>query len=489
MLKYVYTSLCLIGFVLHAQAQDLSERLNKDYSKFNEQSVQKRRIKYDDLKAFLSGIEGTGALEVNKAGTSIEGRNLYLISLGEGDTDVFLWSQMHGDESTATMAILDMINFFRSDAHYPERATLLKQLRIHFLPMLNPDGAQRFTRRNRLGIDMNRDAMRLQSPESRTLKRIRDSLEADFGFNLHDQSRYYNALRTPKPATISFLAPAYNYEKSINTVRGNAMRVIAQMNRVLQTLIPGQVGRYNDDFEPRAFGDNIQKWGTSTILIESGGQYTDPEKQEIRKLNFIAILNALYSIATEVYKQVPVDEYFEIPNNDRKLFDLKLTGMTYELMGENYILDVGIQRNEVDNEGHHSFFYKGSIADLGDLSTFYGYRTIDAKDLKYVPATIYPETLENIKEIKAMNVLELIKQGYGYLRVNNIPADLTYTDLPMHVLSEDHTPDPEVIIGNNPSFFLANKKGELLYYVCNGTLIDIANIKKEAGVLNALIMR
>lgn len=489
MLKYVYTSLYLIGFVLHAQAQDLTERLSEDYRKFNEQSVQKRRIKHEDLKAFLSGIESNEALEVNKAGTSIEGRNLYLISLGEGDTDVFLWSQMHGDESTATMAILDMINFFRSDAHYPERSTLLKQLRIHFLPMLNPDGAQSFTRRNRLGIDMNRDAMRLQSPESRTLKRIRDSLEADFGFNLHDQSRYYNALRTPKPATISFLAPAYNYEKSINTVRGNAMRVIGKMNRVLQTLVPGQVGRYNDDFEPRAFGDNIQKWGTSTILIESGGQYADPEKQEIRKLNFIAILNALYAIATEEYKQVPLDEYFEIPNNDRKLFDLKLSGMTYELMGENYILDVGLRRNEVDHEGHHSFFYRGSIADLGDLSTFYGYRTIDAKDLKYVPAKIYPETFENIREIKAMDVLELIKQGYGYLRVKNIPVDLTYTDLPMHVLSEDHTPDPEVVVGNNPSFFLANKKGELQYYIYNSYLIDMANLKDQAGTVNALIMR
>src|SRR5690606_9761697 len=167
---------------------------------------------------------------------------------------------------------------------------------------------------------------------------IRDSLEADFGFNLHDQSKYYNAETTANPATISFLAPAFNYEKEINDVRGDAMKLIIAMNRQLQQIIPGQVAKYNDDFEPRAFGDNIQKWGTSTILIESGGYLNDPEKQKIRKLNFIAILSALFSISNKDYKDLPVQEYEQIPENDSKLFDLKLTGLNYELLGKDYIL-------------------------------------------------------------------------------------------------------------------------------------------------------
>ena len=137
--------------------------------------------------------------------------------------------------------------------------------------MVNPDGAELFQRRNNFEIDLNRDAVRQQTPEGKLLKEVFDSLKADFGFNLHDQSKYYNARLTDSPATISFLAPAYDYEKHINTTRGNAMKIIVQMNDIIQKYAPGQVGRYSDEFEPRAFGDNIQKWGTSTILIESGG--------------------------------------------------------------------------------------------------------------------------------------------------------------------------------------------------------------------------
>lgn len=480
----------ILCFIPQLAAQDLAVRLFDEYEAFAEDGITSRRIKHRDVQRLLEEVAASGVAEVNTVGASIEGRELYLISLGTGDTDVFLWSQMHGDESTATMAIFDMLNFFASTIDYPERAEILKGVRIHFLPMLNPDGAEHFTRRNRLGIDMNRDALRLQSPEARTLKRVRDSLDADFGFNLHDQSRYYNALRTEKPATISFLAPAYNYEKSVNTVRANAMKVIVLMNRVLQQFVPGQVGRYNDDFEPRAFGDNIQKWGTSTMLIESGGQYKDPEKQEIRKLNFVAIIAALHSIAKQTYAAIPAGEYFDIPNNDRKLFDLKITGLTYELLGHQYILDVGFFRNEVDNEAHEDYHIVGGIGDLGDLSTFYGYKMLNASGFTFVPAKIFPEVVKDVKGAMAMDHVKLIQQGYGYVRVEEIPDSLMAIDAPLHLIATSYTPDPGIFPGNNPSFFLEDSNGDLRYYVVNGCLIDLRiNLDPEPHGISGLILR
>jgi len=186
-------------------------------------------------------------------------------------------------------------------------------------------------------------------------------------------------MRTPKPATISYLAPAYNYEKEVNEVRGNAMRVIAYMNRILQQYAPGQVGRYNDDFEPRAFGDNIQKWGTSLILIESGGYPGDLEKQEIRKLNYVSILSALYAIGSGSYRELPLEDYYTIPENDRMLFDLKIEGVSYPLLGSEYELDFGIFQYEVERE---CTAISGTAAESATWATClpsYGYETLDAR--------------------------------------------------------------------------------------------------------------
>jgi murein tripeptide amidase MpaA len=218
--------LLLFSFVMQSQVNDITASLYETYENYKESSIGKRRIKHQDVQTLIGSLKNEPGFTIKKVGTSIEGRALTLLSLGTGPTDVFLWSQMHGNEPTATQAIFDIVNFFKSDDFKVEKSAILDNLTIHFLPMLNPDGAEAFKRRNTLGVDINRDALRLQSPESRTLKRVRDSLDADFGFNLHDQSTYYNAELTEKPATISYLAPAYNYEKDINESRGNAMNML-----------------------------------------------------------------------------------------------------------------------------------------------------------------------------------------------------------------------------------------------------------------------
>ena len=480
----LFFALVFLGSHL-GRAQDITEQLYTTYEKYKEPSLQKRRIKYADLQPLIAQVRSNPKFEVQKVGTSIEGRDLNLISLGEGTTDIFLWSQMHGDEPTATQAIFDILNFFIAPDFQEEKKEILAQLKLHFLPMLNPDGAEVYQRRNALGIDINRDALRLQSPEGQTLKRIRDSLEADFGFNLHDQSRYYNAERTPKPATISYLATAYNYEKDVNEVRENAMKVIVFMNDVIQKYAPGQVGRYSDDFEPRAFGDNIAKWGTSLILIESGGFSNDREKQEIRKLNYVSMLAALYTIAQGSYKSISIAEYKKIPRNDRKLFDLKITNVTYELLGKKYILDLGIQQQEIDLKGHSEFYFKSIIVDQGDLSTYYGYDTFDATGYTIVPPL---STAGNIASLSSAAAMDLLKQGIAY-RVGPLPKRGFFTTEPIHRMAKaPNTSGFHLAVGENPTFFL-KKEGKITHAVINGFLIDVAQELSGQRFGNALIIR
>lgn len=460
----------LIGNTCSGQEQDITAKLYDTYDQYKESSLDKRRVKHREIQQLVAQYKNNPKFKVQQVGRSIEGRELSLISIGSGETDVFLWSQMHGDEPTATQAIFDIFNFLDSGDFATEKEAILRNLTLHFLPMLNPDGAEVYQRRNTLGIDINRDALRLQSPEGRTLKRVRDSLEADFGFNLHDQSTYYNAERTEKPATISYLAPPYNYEKDINEGRGNAMKVIVFMNNIIQKYAPGQVGRYSDDFEPRAFGDNIQKWGTSTILIESGGYANDIEKQEIRKLNYVSILSAIYTIAKGNYADIPIVDYEKIPKNDRKLFDLKITGLRYELLGKDYILDVGIQRPEVDDESHNAFYYSSRVIDQGDLSTYYGYETLEAAGYKLRQGTVYPKTVGSVEEV---DFISLLRAGHTHLRVKSLSNKTLSSPQPFHLISEAYElPEFRLQPGINPTFLL-EKDGEIRYAVINGFLVDL----------------
>jgi len=476
------TTLTVIG-----QKKEITSELYETYDTYKETSLDKRRIKHRDLQPLIEKLKTNSKYTVKKVGESIEGRDLTLISIGTGKTNVFLWSQMHGNEPTATQAIFDIFNFLNSDEFDKEKKEILKNLTLHFLPMLNPDGAERYTRRNTLEIDINRDALRLQSPEGQTLKKVRDSLDANFGFNLHDQSTYYNAERTNKPATISYLAPAYNYEKEINDVRGDAMKVIVFMNNIIQKYAPGQVGRYNDDFEPRAFGDNIQKWGTSTILIESGGFKNDTEKQEIRKLNYVSILSAIYTIANGNHKNISIDEYEKIPNNDRKLFDLKLEGVTYNLLGKDYVLDIGINHREVDNKDHTSYYNVGMIKDLGDLSTYYGYQTLDASGYKIVQGKVWEKVFKSTKKVANKDIVRMLQNGFTYVKVDYLPKNMKDIDFPLIVVKRNFKQSNiEIREGANPTFLL-QKNGKNEYAVINGFLINLKT--KKSNFTNGVIFR
>ena len=361
--------------------QNLAQRLNDSYELYKEKSLTFRRFKHKDLLPLVEKQKANAVFQVSEAGKSFEGRAIPLVKYGKGAPPVLLWSQMHGDEATATLALLDIFNFLAAtgDSFDDFRKQLAANSTLYFVPMLNPDGAERWQRRTAQGIDMNRDALRLQTPESQILKGLQQSLKPSFGFNLHDQSPRYSAGNTPNVATISFLATAYDYARSMNTVRLRSMQLIAGMNRELQKLIPNQVARYSDEHEPRAFGDNIQKWGTSLVLIESGGYKNDPEKQYIRKMNFIAILTGLEAIANGAYSREVRADYDKIPQNEKYHFDLLIRNARVNQNGKIITADVGINRNEINNADATSFTYKSTVEDFGDLSVFYGVEELNAQ--------------------------------------------------------------------------------------------------------------
>jgi hypothetical protein len=375
--------------------QNFEESLYNSFEKYKEKSLKIRRFKQKDILPLIQKLP----FENMVVGHSYEGREIIKVALGQGKRKILLWSQMHGNEATATMAIFDIFNFFKEKGvdFQSEKEEILSNLQLHFIPMLNPDGAERFIRYTAQGIDMNRDALRLQCPESRILKDNVGKLKPEFSFNLHDQGTRYSAGISSKQATVSFLATAYNEVREWNEVRIKSRQVIGHLNSVLQKYIPGGIGRFSDEFEPRAFGDNIQKWGSSLILIESGGLVGDPEKQEIRKLNFVAILSALLAISRENYGHFSLQDYENIPQNEKALFDLKIENAQMEGSGGKYMVDLGINIDEKNNPRATNYTHTSVIEDIGDLSVFFGLKTIDAQGAILKPISQFPALVQKYK--------------------------------------------------------------------------------------------
>jgi hypothetical protein len=258
-----------------------------------------------------------GKIEVEEAGRSIDQRPVHLMTLGRGSRTVLLWSQMHGDEPSATPALLDIAHYLLSRADEPEAAAILEGLRILMIPMLNPDGAEVYERRNLQGIDINRDALSLSTPEGRILKKIRDEYEPVLGFNLHDQDRRTAVGDTGVLATNAILAVAGDEERTVTTGRLLAKRACAAIIETLAPFTPGGMARYDEDWNPRAFGDNITAWGTPVVLIESGGLPPGHELEDLTRLNFVAILTVLKELARNDLEDYDPDIYNHLPRTRR----------------------------------------------------------------------------------------------------------------------------------------------------------------------------
>lgn len=312
-------------------------------------------------------------------GESVLGKPIYQSTVGNGATKVFMWSQMHGNESTTTKALFDFLNLINSNEEIGKR--LIEKFTFCILPMVNPDGAELYTRENANKVDLNRDSIDLSQPESQLLRKVFDEFKPDFCFNLHDQRTIFGAGTSGLPATVSFLAPSYNEQRDVNEVRSKAMNVIAGMNTELQKYIPGQISLFDDGFNPNCIGDQFTLQGVPTILFEAGHFQNDYYREFTRKMIFISLLTGLQIINEIDVVDGNNADYFQITKNNIVFYDFLYKNVKINYDGKEIITNFAAQYKEELVDGNLQL--NAYIVEIGELKGKFGHYQYNAHKMYY----------------------------------------------------------------------------------------------------------
>ncbi|WP_053972711.1 M14 metallopeptidase family protein [Mangrovimonas sp. ST2L15] len=344
-----------------------------------------RYICNDHVLPLLDNLKSV--FRVTEIGRSVLNKPIYAIELGNGPKRILMWSQMHGNESTTTKAVFDLLNLLSQSNM--DSDTILNSCSIAIIPILNPDGAEQYTRVNANEVDLNRDAVNLSQPESVVLRDYYNKYQPHFCFNLHGQRTIFGVGDTGKSATVSYLSPAADPERTVNTTRKVAMELISAMNDELQRVIPGQIGIYDDSFNINCVGDTFQNLGTPTVLFEAGHYDDDYNREETRYFIFLSLLRALSYISENEVQGDRSEGYFSIPNNEKNFFDIIIRNV---MEGPDY--DIGIQYQEKLDQNTIKFIPK--VEKISNLSKFFAHMVYNANKHKVLSdkGTLISEGIE-----------------------------------------------------------------------------------------------
>ncbi len=421
-------------------------------------------VNYSTIKNKLENLtRDFPFIKIEKISASENGIPIYLIKMGNGKTKVLSWSQMHGNEPTATKSLFDFLEFLQNPLFEEEKNFLLNNLTIYIIPLLNPDGAEKWTRENFFGIDINRDAIKLVSAEAKFLQSCFEDILPEYCLNLHDQDGWYSVYNTSKPTLISYLSPPFNAENQINSTRKIAISVISKSVEILEQFYPNRIARYSDEFEPRAFGDNFTAKGSSVILIEAGRWDKHRNFEVVRKAYFLSLLSIFNNIVKQDKTSFNVNKYQHLPFNKLRFFDLILKNIE---ISKQILVDIVIKR--VPFVRNNKIEYYGKIEFIGDSSI---YNAFEEYDLLGFRAEKGKKQIVTEKEIPHCSTKCLI---FGKKGITNLQIEKKQTKgIGLNLERIDCNIPTDILVGNFANFYLINTKNEVEFLILNGNFISL----------------
>ena len=113
-LKVITLNLFCIAFSYGQQISFFTEQLFNEYPKYKVEGFSNKKVEPEFLQKRLGQVlsKAPDFFDTQVLGYSVEGRPIRMVSVGNGKVNILMWSQMHGNESTATRSIVDLLSFF-----------------------------------------------------------------------------------------------------------------------------------------------------------------------------------------------------------------------------------------------------------------------------------------------------------------------------------------------------------------------------------------
>ena len=141
--------------------------------------------RHNDLIASVAQADG---VTYRCLGTSLDGRAIDCLELGEGKTQVWLYARQHPGESMAEWWMEGALDRL-TDRADPWARALRARCRFHIVPNLNPDGSFRgHLRTNAAGVNLNREwhaPSPERSPEVLAILAAMDQTGVHFAMDVH----------------------------------------------------------------------------------------------------------------------------------------------------------------------------------------------------------------------------------------------------------------------------------------------------------------
>src|SRR5215813_13531781 len=310
----VIAALLLLNLMSQAQNETLKSRA--------EQTNYEETSRYDDVLRFFDELQRQSPLvRVQSFGASVEGRALPLVVLSDppiseprdarasGKPIVFVFANIHAGEVEGKEAMQHMARRIVLGDLRP----LLDKLVILIAPIYNADGNEKISvlnrtaqngppggvgvRENAKGLDLNRDYIKLESPEAQSLVRLFNRWDPHLTVDLHTTNGSYHGYHLtysiPLNPTIDPRIIAYHREKM--------MPVIAKAMLEQHKFRTYYYGNFEGE-APQPGGPDKRRWEAFTHQPRIGQNY-------VGFRNRLTILSEAYSYL-DFRRRVEVTEAF-----------------------------------------------------------------------------------------------------------------------------------------------------------------------------------